>query len=152
MGDHPPFRSVDTSFRASGSGSESFCSGTEGCTIYGYYTELTDDDSNTDEEFGTTCQARSGTLAYEGSTTTVYEEVAVQSISVFEAQPCIEFPAGVSQSTADLLLTKLGIRQQRLAVAKLVHLLLLGAWLSTLYQVQLVWLHVSVTPYSSNDA
>eukprot|EP00904_Undaria_pinnatifida_P008830 jgi/Undpi1/5077/HiC_scaffold_19.g08429.m1 len=58
---------VDASFQAEGS-TDTFCD--EGvCAVYAYYIKIDDEDSDADLLFGTTCQARTGVMVYEGFTT-----------------------------------------------------------------------------------
>lgn len=69
--------------------------------MYAYYLVIEeDDDGETDFIFGTTCQARTGTMVYEGftngDTATEALGVGVLATTAFSLNACLQFPINVS--------------------------------------------------------
>lgn len=67
--------------------------------MYAYYLVI-DEDEDADFIFGTTCQARTGTMVYEGFTsgdsTTEALGAGVLATTAFSLTACLQFPVNVS--------------------------------------------------------
>lgn len=68
--------------------------------MYAYYLVIDEDEGDTDFIFGTSCQARTGTMVYEGYTsgdaTAQSLGVGVQATNAFSLDACLQFPKNVS--------------------------------------------------------